>query len=78
MSHPETLKGEGLRPGETHTVPAPEFTAPVTGTGSGVIPQPFDPLRSGYPGGLYPYPYNSPSLPYPYGLFRPDEIMNPY
>ena len=49
---PETLQGEVLRPGagEGRAAPSPEFTAPVTGTGSGlVIPPPFDPNRSGFP-----------------------------
>ena len=32
---PVTLEGEGFRPGESPTVPSPEFTSPVTGTGSG-------------------------------------------
>ena len=74
----ETLKGDALRPGETRTAPGPEFVSPVTGTGSGVIPQPFDPYRSGFPGGLYWNPYYSPSLPYPYGPPTPYEMTNPY
>ena len=62
----ETLKGEALRPGESRTAPSPEFTAPVTGTDSGVIPPPDDPYRSGFPYNLYAPPYYTPSLPYPY------------
>jgi hypothetical protein len=68
--HSETLQGEALRPGEGRTAPSPEFTAPVTGTGSGVIPPPFDPYRSS--------PYNLyPSLPYPYNLPMPNDMTNP-
>jgi len=74
----ETLKGEALRPGESRTAPAPEFTSPVTGTGSGVIPPPADPYRSGFPYNLYPSPYYTPSLPYPYGPPTPNDMMNPY
>ena len=53
---PVTLEGEGLRPGENRTVPSPDFTMPVTGTGSGVIPPPSDPYRSSFPYNLYPTP----------------------
>jgi hypothetical protein len=67
----ETLKGEALRPEAGQTAPTPEFTAPVTGTGSGVIPPPFDPYRSSFPYNLYP------SLPYPYNLPMPNDITNP-
>ncbi len=74
----ETLKGEALRPGESRTAPAPEFTSPVTGTGSGVIPPPADPYRSSFPYNLYPSPYYTPSLPYPYGSPTPNDMMNPY
>ena len=45
----ETLEGEGFRPGEEHLAPSPEFTTPVTGTGSGIIPQPFDPTALARP-----------------------------
>ncbi|QEH35851.1 hypothetical protein OJF2_44080 [Aquisphaera giovannonii] len=60
---PVTLEGEGLRPGQDHNArPTPEFTAPITGEGSGVIPPPFDPSRPYYPGQVVePGPYN------PYG-----------
>ena len=74
----ETLKGEALRPRESRTAPSPEFTAPVTGTGSGVIPPPSDPYRSGFPYNLYSSPYYTPSLPYPYGPPTPNDMMNPY
>jgi hypothetical protein len=47
---PITLEGEGLRPGDERALPQPEFTAPVTGTGSGVVPPLFDPNRPYYPG----------------------------
>ncbi len=69
---PITLQGEALQPGETRA-PQPEFTAPVTGTGSGAIPPPFDPYRYGYP-----IPFYSPTLPYPYGNPTPEQTMNPY
>ncbi len=74
----ETLKGEALRPEESRTPPTPEFTAPVTGTGSGVIPPPFDPYRSGFPSNLYPSLYNMPGLPFPYGPATPADMTNPY
>jgi hypothetical protein len=73
---PETLKGEVMRPGEGRTA-APEFTSPVTGTGSGVIPPPNDPYRSSFPYNLYP-PYYTPALPYPYGPPTSNDMMNPY
>ncbi|WP_165220467.1 DUF3568 family protein [Aquisphaera insulae] len=47
---PITLEGEGLRPGQDSGILRPEFTAPVTGEGSGIIPPPFDPNRPYYPG----------------------------
>jgi hypothetical protein len=74
---PETLEGEGLRPGETHTIPSPEFTAPVTGAGSGLIAPPFDPFRPSMPATNYP---NSPYLPYapfPYNFAQPGDFMYP-
>ncbi len=74
---PETLKGDVLRPGETR-VPAGEFTSPVTGTGSGVIPPPSDPYRSSFPYNLYNLPSYGPSIPYPYSLPMPYEVTNPY
>jgi hypothetical protein len=74
---PEMLKGDVLRPGEGRAA-AGEFTAPVTGTGSGLIPQPFDPYRSSFPYNLYNMPSYSPSLPYPYSLPLPNEITTPY
>ncbi|HWT79557.1 MAG TPA: hypothetical protein VN648_12300 [Candidatus Methylomirabilis sp.] len=75
---PVTLEGEALRPGESRTAPSPEFTSPVTGTGSGVIPPPADPYRSNFPYNLYPSPYYTPFLPYPYGPPTPNDMMNPY
>ncbi|MGC8639341.1 MAG: hypothetical protein ACP5XB_05615 [Isosphaeraceae bacterium] len=70
----ETLEGEGFRPGEENLAPAPEFTTPVTGTGSGVFPIPFDPYRMNsspyYPTLPYPFSPSLPSVPYP--------EMNPY
>jgi len=74
----ETLKGEALRPGESRTAPSPEFTSPVTGTGSGVIPPPYDPYRSSFPYNLYNAPYYNPSLPYPYSLPPFNDMTNPY
>ena len=74
----ETLQGEALRPGEGRNAPSPEFTSPVTGTGSGVIPPPFDPYRSSFPSNLYPSLYNMPGLPYPYGPATPADMTNPY
>ena len=73
---PETLKGEALRPGESRIAPSPEFTSPVTGTGSGVIPPPSDPYRFSFPYNLYNLPSYGPSLPYPYGLPTTND-MNP-
>ena len=78
IESPETLKGDVLRPGEGPAAPAPEFTAPVTGTGSGVIPPPADPYRGGFPYNLYAPPYYTPSLPYPYGPATPADMTNPY
>ena len=77
--HTETLQGDALRPGESRNAPSPElFTSPVTGTGSGVIPPPFDPYRPGFPSNLYPSLYNMPGLPYPYGPATPADMTNPY
>lgn len=70
----ETLEGEGFRPGLENLAPTPEFISPVTGTGSGVVPQPFDPYRT-YGGSNYP------SMPYPFSPylpFAPSDLMNPY
>jgi hypothetical protein len=70
----EALEGEGFRPGQENVVPAPEFTSPVTGTGSGVVPQPFNPER---PSGSPYYPM----LPYPFSPYLPSgpsDLMNPY
>ncbi len=76
---PLTLEGEGLRPeAGRETLPTPEFTSPVTGTGSGVIPPPADPYRSAFPYNLYTPPYSSPSLPYPFVSPGPYDAMNPY
>ncbi len=62
---PETLEGEGLRPGEEDSRPSLEYTAPVTGSGSGIVPQPFDPYRSYNSGVNYPlYPYDPFQSPY--------------
>ncbi len=74
---PESLKGDVLRPGEGRTA-AGEFNAPVTGTGSGVIPPPADPYRSSFPYNLYTAPYYNPSLPYPYSLPMLNDMTNPY
>ena len=70
----EELKGEPFR--ATPGIPAasPEFTSPVTGTGSGVVPQPFDPERPAAT-------TNYPMLPYPFSPYLPSyplEQMNPY
>lgn len=68
----EQLEGEGFRPG-AENLAAPEFTAPVTGTGSGIIPQPFDPFRY--------TPSTYPTLPYPFSPYLPTvvpEQLNPY
>jgi hypothetical protein len=71
---PEVLEGEGLRPGEEGTQPGLEYTAPVTGAGSGVVPQPFDPLRPYGSGFVYPnYPYDPFASPY----FAPPIPMQP-
>ena len=75
---PRRSTGDALRPGEAPTAPTPEFTAPVTGTGSGVIPPPYDPYRSGFPSNLYPSLYNMPGLPFPYGPATPADMTNPY
>lgn len=62
---PLVLEGEGLRPGDQRNSAGPEYIAPVTGTGSGVIPQPFDPLRPYMPGSAYPvYPFDYFNSPY--------------
>jgi len=62
---PETLEGEGLRPGDEAGRPSLEYTAPVTGFGSGLIPQPFDPYRASNSGINYPaYPYEPFQSPY--------------
>ena len=58
----EILEGEGFRPGQENLAPAPEFTSPVTGTGSGLVPQPFNPERPV----MSPY---YPILPYPFSPF---------
>jgi hypothetical protein len=74
----EALEGEALRP--EGRGPDVEFSSPVTGTGSGVVPQPFDPYRPTPPyGGAYPYiptrdfpnPPNMPHAPWPYEPFTP-------
>jgi hypothetical protein len=75
---PLTLQGEGLRPGESRTAPSPEFTAPVTGTGSGVVPPPFDPYRPFVPTRDYPNPYYMPYAPYPYTPVLPGDSVNSY
>jgi hypothetical protein len=70
----ETLEGEGFRPGQENVAPAPEFTSPVTGAGSGLVPQPFDPERP------VASPYY-PMLPYPFSPILPSNLydqMNPY
>ncbi|APW64134.1 hypothetical protein [Paludisphaera borealis] len=70
----EALEGEALRP--EGRGPDVEFSSPVTGTGSGVIPPIFDPYRptTPYGGGAYPFtptrdfpnPPNMPYAPWPY------------
>jgi hypothetical protein len=74
---PITLQGEGLRPGE-QPGPSLEYVAPVTGAGSGIVPQPFDPYRPVYPGtGSYG---NLPFIPYtpiPSPSLMPDQPLYP-
>lgn len=69
----EELEGEALRP--EGRGPDVEFSSPVTGAGSGVIPPIFDPYRPTSPyGGAYPFiptrdypnPPNMPYAPWPY------------
>ncbi len=73
---PEIIKGGVLRPGEGRAA-AGEFTAPVTGTGSGLVPQPSDPYRSSFPYNLYSLPSYGPTLPYPYGVPPSNDMTNP-
>jgi len=68
---PQILEGEGLRPGAERKAPELEFTAPVTGTGSGAIPPPFDPYRPYIPTIEYPNPPYMPYAPWPYTPFTP-------
>ncbi len=75
---PLVLEGEGLRPEQGRAPLTPEFTSPVTGAGSGVIPPPADPYQSSFPYNLYTPPYYAPSNPYPFLPAAPLDMMNPY
>jgi hypothetical protein len=68
---PETLKGEGLRPGENRDKPIGEEASDSEGVPPTTLPGPF---QSFVPTRDFPNPPNMPYAPYPYTPVNP----NPY